>query len=115
MGKASSVSHSQSNAPAMSNGGIMGSGIFGMFGSTVVCNAEDTSTFCMLSKTVNVIMMIGFFILILYIIYVAFKYFTGGRTSAPPQMTGGYVYSSKSKYKNSTKNFSKLSTKNSIK
>jgi hypothetical protein len=92
MGKASSVSHSQSNAPAMSNGGIMGSGIFGMFGSTVVCNAEDTSTFCMLSKTVNVIMMIGFFILILYIIYVAFKYFTGGRTG-PPQMTGGYLVS----------------------
>lgn len=106
MGKASSVSHSQSNAPAMSNGGIMGSGIFGMFGSTVVCNAEDTSMFCVLSKTVNVIMMIGFFILILYVIYVAFKYFTGGR-SRPPQMTGGYVVSKHKPGYASSKNKSK--------
>ena len=99
MGKVSSVSHSQSNAPAMSNGGILGSGIFGMFGSTVVCTPDDPSTYCMLSKIVSGIMMIGFFILILYIIYMAFKYFTGSRTVAPPQMTGGYLYkSNKPKY-----------------
>ena len=101
MGKVPSVP--QSNPPqAMSNGGIMGSGIFGMFGSTVVCNAEDTSTFCMLSKAVNVIMMIGFFILILYIIYIAFKYFTGNRTTAPPSMTGGYQAKS-NKYKSTSR------------
>lgn len=107
MGKASSVSHPQSNAPsAMSNGGILGSGIFGMFGSTVVCTPDDPSTYCMLSKIVSGIMMIGFFILILYIIYIAFKYFTGGRTAAPPQMTGGYVLH-KSKLKSNTKPKSK--------
>jgi tetrahydromethanopterin S-methyltransferase subunit D len=91
MGKVPSVP--QSNPPpAMSNGGIMGSGIFGMFGSTVVCNAQDTSTFCMLSKAVNVIIMIGFILLIIYFIYIVFKYFTGNKTTAPPSMSmvGGY-------------------------
>lgn len=96
MGKASGSHPPQT----MSNGGIMGSGIFGMFGSTVVCNAEDTSTFCMLSKTVNVIMMIGFFILVLYIIHMAFKYFTGGsRTQPMSPMTGGYMYKTKRRSK----------------
>lgn len=113
MGKSSGSHPPQSNAPpAMSNGGIMGSGIFGMFGSTVVCNADDTSMFCMLSKTVNVIMMIGFLLLVLYIIYMAFKYFTGGSKTQPMSpMTGGYMYnthrSNKSRSNRSRSNKSK--------
>jgi len=83
--------------PANNNGGIMGSGIFGMFGSTVVCKSDDTSLFCTLSKTVNTIMMIGFLILVLYLIYLAFKYFFGSKSAAPQQMTGGYIPGSKSR------------------
>jgi len=87
-------------APAMNNGGIMGSGIFGMFGTTVQCKADDTSTFCTLSKIVNMIIMIGFLILVVYLIYMAFKYFFGNRTQTPPQqMTGGYIPGSKSRSK----------------
>jgi hypothetical protein len=52
--------------PANNNGGIMGSGIFGMFGSTVVCKSDDTSAFCTLSKIVNIITMVIFLILIIY-------------------------------------------------
>ena len=74
-----------------SNGGIMNSGIFGMFGTTVVCKADDSSIFCMVSKIVNMIMMIGFLILVLYVIYMVFKFFT----NRPQQMTGGYVVGSK--------------------
>jgi hypothetical protein len=83
---------------ANNNGGVMGSGIFGMFGSTVVCKSDDTSAFCTLSKIVNVITMVIFLILILYLIYMGFKYFFGNRSQAPPQqMTGGYIPGSKSR------------------
>ena len=84
-------------APAMNNGGIMGSGIYGMFGTTVVCKSDDTSAFCMLSKIVNIIIMIGFLILIIYLIYTAFKYFFGNSSQVPQQMTGGYIPGSKSR------------------
>jgi tetrahydromethanopterin S-methyltransferase subunit D len=82
---------------ANNNGGIMGSGIFGMFGSTVVCKSDDTSLFCTLSKTVNTIIMIGFLILVLYLVYLAFKYFFGSKPAAPQQMTGGYIIGSVSR------------------
>lgn len=63
----------------MSNGGIMGSGIFGMFGSTVHCQAEDNSTYCNLTKFVNIIMMIFFLLIVVYLIYIGFSYFTSGK------------------------------------
>jgi hypothetical protein len=83
--------------PANNNGGIMGSGIFGMFGSTIVCKSDDTSLFCTLSKTVNIIMMVGFLILVLYLVYLAFKYFFGSKSTAQQQMTGGYIPGSRSR------------------
>lgn len=87
-----------SAAPAINNGGIMGSGIFGMFGTTIQCKSDDTSAFCTLSKIVNVITMVIFLILILYLIYMAFKYFFGNSSQVPPQqMTGGYIPGSKSR------------------
>lgn len=88
-------------AASSGNGGIMGSGIFGMFGTTVQCKADDNSAFCMLSKTVNVIIMIGFLIFVLYIIYMAFKYFTGSKPAmgSPQGMTGGYISGSTSRYR----------------
>jgi hypothetical protein len=35
---------------SVNNGGMFGSGIFGMVGSTVHCKAEDNSMYCTLSK-----------------------------------------------------------------
>lgn len=43
------------------NGGIAGSGIFGLVGSTVNCKAEDTGLFCTMMKIVN--FALGIFIL----------------------------------------------------
>lgn len=60
------------------NGGIMGSGIFGMFGTTVQCKADDKSMFCTLSKFVNFIIMIIFLLGVLYLLYFAFNYFKSG-------------------------------------
>ena len=68
-----------SNSSATNNGGIMGSGIFGMFGSTVQCKADDNSMFCTLSKFVNIIIMIFFLATVMYLLYIAFNYFTKGK------------------------------------
>jgi len=51
------------------NGGIMGSGIFGMFGSIVNCKAEDTSTYCEFVKMFNVLIMVLVIVFILYAVY----------------------------------------------
>jgi hypothetical protein len=69
----------KSNASAPNNGGIMGSGIFGMFGSTVQCKADDNSMFCTLSKFVNIIIMIFFLATVMYLLYIAYNYFTKGK------------------------------------
>ncbi len=76
------------NTQTTNNGGIMGSGIFGMFGTTVRCDANDNSMFCSLSKLVNVIIMIIFLITIFYLIYLAFNYFSSGG-----KMRGGRKWS----------------------
>jgi hypothetical protein len=52
-----------------SSGGIGGSGIFGLVGSTVQCKAEDTSFFCQLSKLVATLMNIIILLAILYFAY----------------------------------------------
>jgi hypothetical protein len=77
---------SSSNTP--NNGGILGSGIFGMFGTTVRCDANDNSMFCSLSKLVNVIIMILFLFTVIYLIYLAFNYFSSGG-----KMRGGRKWS----------------------
>lgn len=82
------------------NGGIMGSGIFGFFGTTVHCNASDTSMYCQLSKTINAIFMILILLYILYLIYLGIKYFSSSKKSGGG-LTGGYVYSkTRTKIKN---------------
>jgi hypothetical protein len=50
-------------------GGIMGSGIFGMFGSTVHCDANNNSFYCSITKLVNLIIMFFFLACIVYLIY----------------------------------------------
>jgi hypothetical protein len=72
------------------NAGIMGSGIFGMFGTTVQCKADDNSMFCTLSKFVNVIIMIFFLLTVFYLLYMAFNYFKSGG-----KMSGGRKWRSR--------------------
>ena len=53
-----------------SNGGILGSGIFGLFGSVVNCDSTDNSLYCSLMKFVNILLAIGMICAILYIAFV---------------------------------------------
>jgi hypothetical protein len=63
------------------NGGIAGSGIFGMFGTIINCSSTDTSIYCSIMKLFNlliVIMIVGYFL------YIAYSFFStsskrGGR------------------------------------
>jgi len=47
------------------NGGIGGSGIFGLIGTTVQCKSDDSSPYCTAAKVINVIMWLA----ILYLIF----------------------------------------------
>lgn len=78
-GKGGSNTNTGSN-----NGGIMGSGIFGMVGSSVHCNANDTSLYCSLSKLVSGLMMLLFLFAIFYLIYFVFN-----NSSISKKMRGG--------------------------
>jgi hypothetical protein len=50
-------------------GGILGSGIFGVFGTTIRCDSKDDSTYCNIMKLFNLLIVFFFFIYILYIVY----------------------------------------------
>ena len=63
----------RSNAPATNNGGIMGTGVFGMFGSVVNCKAEDGSTYCEFVKIFNVLIMLLVIFFIIYFVYTFFQ------------------------------------------
>ena len=78
MGKGK-ISVKNNNNTTPNNGGIMGSGIFGMFGSTVHCDANSNSFYCSITKLVNLIMMFFFLAIVIYLIYIAFNYFTKGK------------------------------------
>jgi len=52
-----------------SSGGIGGSGIFGVFGTVVQCKSDDNSWYCMLSKFVNVLIMLMVLFFIFSIAY----------------------------------------------
>ena len=107
MGKLSALRNSGGGAAAggaaagagASAGGIMNTGIFGMFGTVVQCKSDDTSMFCTLSKIVNGLMMILFLFFMLYIIYMLFNYFLSSRKSGGlgPRTTGGYIVGSKTR------------------
>ena len=53
------------------NGGIMGTGIFGFFGTTIQCPASDTSYYCSFMKIFNIIMILG---VVFFILYTAYNY-----------------------------------------
>lgn len=54
------------------NGGIMGSGIFGMFGTIIQCKDSDTSFFCNLMKAFNIFMVVLIVLFVFYNIYIMF-------------------------------------------
>ena len=56
------------------NGGILGSGVFGLFGSTIQCDSETNSLYCNFVKIFNVLIMI---LVIFGIIYFVFSFFAG--------------------------------------
>ena len=70
MGKLGKMSsRGGSNNVGSSNGGILGSGIFGMFGSQVVCKGTDDTIYCNIMKMFNVLMVVIMVCVILYFIY----------------------------------------------
>lgn len=60
------------------NGGIMGSGIFGFFGTTIQCPASDTSLYCSFMKLFNLFIV---FFIILYIVWFMYSYWVNNRST----------------------------------
>jgi len=54
------------------SGGMFGSGIFGFFGTTIKCDATDTSIYCSIMKLFNLLII---FFVVSYILYFAYSYF----------------------------------------
>lgn len=51
------------------NGGILGSGIFGLFGTVVNCSSTDESIYCNIMKFFNLLIVFGIIIFILSFVY----------------------------------------------
>ena len=62
-----------------SNGGIMGSGIFGFFGTTIKCDATNNSMYCTIMKFFNLFIVLMFVFFIFYFAYSYFKLSRGKR------------------------------------
>ena len=58
-----------SSVSSRSSGGMMGSGVYGGLGTTILCKSDDTSYYCMFAKLMNSIMMFFVFSLILFLAY----------------------------------------------
>jgi hypothetical protein len=58
------------NTNTNSNGGILGSGIFGLFGTTINCDSTDSSMYCSFMKFVNILIAIVMICSILYLGYI---------------------------------------------
>jgi hypothetical protein len=50
-------------------GGILGSGIFGVFGTTIRCDSKEDSTYCNIMKLFNLLIVFFVVAYILYIVY----------------------------------------------
>ena len=53
-------------------GGILGSGIFGVFGTTIRCDSKDDSTYCNIMKIFNLLIV---FLVVIYILYIVYGIF----------------------------------------
>ena len=67
----------RSSKQSMNNGGIVGSGIFGMIGTNVHCQATDTSYYCSFMKFIQVLLWVG---ILSYIVYFFYSFFTAGKS-----------------------------------
>lgn len=52
------------------NGGIFGSGIFGIFGTTIKCDATDNSYYCQIMKLFNLLIVFFVLVCVLYYAYI---------------------------------------------
>jgi hypothetical protein len=59
-------------AKSSGNGGILGSGIFGMFGTVVNCSSTDQSIYCNIMKFFNLIIVAGIILFIISFMYTTF-------------------------------------------
>ena len=65
-----------------SNGGILGSGIFGIFGTTIHCDSKDNSMYCSIMKLFNMLIVLFMVSVILYFVYTLYiqpTFFKKGR------------------------------------
>jgi hypothetical protein len=67
--KTSSSSSTSSSSIIGTGGGIMGTGVFGHFGSINQCPADNTSFFCQFSRIFSMIMMVLTLLFIVFILY----------------------------------------------
>ena len=51
------------------NGGLFGSGIFGLFGTVIKCDSKDESIYCNIMKLFNLLIVIFVVIFIFYYVY----------------------------------------------
>uniref|UniRef100_A0A6C0JLA7 Uncharacterized protein n=1 Tax=viral metagenome TaxID=1070528 RepID=A0A6C0JLA7_9ZZZZ len=56
----------------LGNGGIMGSGIFGHFGTLINCDSKDDSMYCNIMKFFNLFLLLVMFLVIFYFAYTLF-------------------------------------------
>lgn len=63
------LSSKSSSGSGSSSNGMMGTGVHGMLGTTILCKSDDTSYYCMFSKMLNSIIMFFVFVVILYAAY----------------------------------------------
>lgn len=57
------------SAVGAGNGGMLGSGVFGMFGTMVQCDAESDSMYCKFMKMFNVLIVIMIIVAGLYFLF----------------------------------------------
>ena len=57
-----------------SNGGIIGSGIFGSFGTFINCKAEDNSMYCNFMKFFNVLLVLLVLLFIAGLIFLIYTF-----------------------------------------
>lgn len=57
------------NTPNTNNGGILGSGIFGMIGTVNTCSATDDTIYCQLARYFSFTIMVSVLVTIVYLIY----------------------------------------------
>jgi hypothetical protein len=55
------------------NGGVLGSGIFGFFGTTIKCESTDNSIYCNIMKLFNLLIVL---LVVIYILYIAYIFIT---------------------------------------